>query len=283
MTLAAGSPAILATYRLQLHAGFPLSRARDLVAYLARLGVTHLHLAPVLTARTGSTHGYDVTDPGQLNPALGDEEMFERLVAALRGHAMGLVLDIVPNHMAASPENWRWEDVLAHGPSSPYARWFDIEWRVGEPELHSRVLLPILGDARPRVLARGELVVVFAGCELRVRYHEHSFPLDPSTWPFVLDDALGECAGDLGPDHPGTRELRDIVALLRRVPRRTARKAATIARRRKLAADGLRRLRELCIVAPEVRRRIERTAARFSAGADGIERMRRLLDLQAYR
>jgi len=283
MTLAEGSPAILATYRLQLHAGFPLSRARDLVAYLARLGVTHLHLSPVFRARSGSTHGYDVTDPGQLNPALGDEEMFERLAAALRAQEMGLVLDIVPNHMAASPENWRWEDVLAHGPSSPYARWFDIEWRVGEPELHSRVLLPILGDSRPLVLARGELVVAFAGCELRVRYHEHSFPLDPSTWPFVLDDALGDCAGELGPDHPGTRELRDIVALLRRLPRRTARKANTIARRRKQAAEGIRRLRELCTVAPEIRRRIERTAGRFATGPDGVERMRRLLDLQAYR
>jgi len=283
MTLAGGSSPILATYRLQLHAGFPLSRARELVPYLARLGVTHLHLSPILQARAGSTHGYDVTDPGQLNSALGDEETFERFVAALRAHGMGLVLDIVPNHMAAAPENWRWEDVLAHGPASPYARWFDIEWRVGEPELHSRVLLPVLGDARPLVLARGEIRVALVAGELRVRYHEHSFPLDPSTWPFVLDDALGECAGELGPDHPGTRELRDIVALLRRVPRRTVRKPKSIARRRSQSAEGVRRLRELCIVAPEVRRRIERAAARFPAGPGGVERMRRLLDLQAYR
>jgi (1->4)-alpha-D-glucan 1-alpha-D-glucosylmutase len=282
MTLAEGLP-ILAIYRLQLHAGFPLSRVRDLVSYLARLGVTHLHLSPILRARAGSTHGYDMTDPGQLNPALGDEEMFERLVTALRLQAMGLVLDIVPNHMAASPENWRWEDVLAHGPASPYARWFDIEWRVGEPELHSRVLLPILGAPRPLVLARRELAVVFVDGALRVRYHEHSFPLDPSTWPLVLDDALGDCAGELGPDHSGARELRDIVALLRRLPRRTARKANTVARRRKQAAEGVRRLRELATVAPEVRRRVERAAARFAGGPDGVERMRRLLDLQAYR
>ncbi|HYL30453.1 MAG TPA: alpha-amylase family glycosyl hydrolase, partial [Gemmatimonadales bacterium] len=148
MTSAAGPP-ILATYRLQLHAGFPLSRARDLVPYLARLGVTHLHASPVLRARAGSPHGYDVVDPGQLNPELGDEERLEGLVAAARRHGMGIVLDIVPNHMAASPENWRWEDVLTHGPASPYARWFDIEWRTGGPEAHSRVLIPILGDPRP--------------------------------------------------------------------------------------------------------------------------------------
>lgn len=283
MSLATAAPPILATYRLQLHAAFPLSRARDLVPYLARLGVTHLHASPVLRARAGSTHGYDVVDPGQLNPELGDEDLLERLVAAARGHGMGIVLDIVPNHMATSPENWRWEDVLTHGPASPYARWFDIEWRTGGPELHSRVLIPILGDARSTVLARGELQVVFAGRELRVRYHEHTFPLDPSTWPLVLERALAECATDLGPDHAATRELREIMVSLHRLPRRTARKAKTIARRRRLAAEGLRRLRRLCTQSPEARRRVERAAARFAEGPEGIVRIRRLLDLQAHR
>src|SRR5262249_15487756 len=195
MTVPAGSAPILATYRLQLHAGFPLSRARELAPYLARLGVSHLHLSPVLRARSGSNHGYDVVDPGQLNPELGDEVGFERLVTTLRAQGLGLILDIVPNHMATSPENWRWEDVLTHGLASPHARWFDIEWRVGEPELHSRVLLPVLGDPRPLVLARGETCAILVSGELRVRYHEHTFPLDPYTWPFILDDALAESAG----------------------------------------------------------------------------------------
>ena len=279
----AARPPILATYRLQLHAGFPLSRARDLVPYLSRLGISHLHASPVLRARAGSTHGYDVVDPGQLNPELGDEEGLERLVGAARHHGMGIVLDIVPNHMATSPENWRWEDVLTHGPASPYARWFDIEWRAGGPELHSRVLIPILGEARPTVLARGELQVVFAAHALRVRYHEHTFPLDPSTWPLVLEQALRECAADLGPDHAATRELREIMVALHRLPRRAARKAKTIARRRRLAGEGLRRLRRLCTQAPEVRRRVERAASRFAEGPEGVARMRRLLDLQAHR
>lgn len=282
MTSAAGPP-ILATYRLQLHAGFPLSRARDLIPYLARLGVTHLHASPVLRARAGSTHGYDVVDPGQLNPELGDEEQMERLVAAARRHGMGIVLDIVPNHMAASPENWRWQDVLTHGPASPYARWFDIEWRVGGAEAHSRVLIPILGAPRPTVLARGELRVSLAGSALRVRYHDHSFPLDPATWPLVLESALAECAADLGPEQAATRELRDVIAVLDRIPRRTARKAQTVERRRRLAADGVRRLRRLCTQSPEVRRRVERAAARFAEGPEGVGRMRHLLDLQAHR
>ncbi len=279
----AAAPPIVATYRLQLHAGFPLSRARDLVPYLARLGVTHLHASPVLRARAGSAHGYDVVDPGQLNPELGDEGLLERLVAAVRHHAMGIVLDIVPNHMAASPENWRWEDVLTHGPASPYARWFDIEWRTGGPEAHSRVLIPVLGGPRPTVLAQSELQAVFADSELRVRYYEHTFPLDPSTWPLILEPALAECAADLGPDHAATRELREIVVSLQRMPRRTARKAKTIARRRRLAGEGFRRVRRLCTQSPEVRRRVERAAARFAEGPDGVGRMRRLLDLQAHR
>lgn len=275
-------PGILATYRLQLHGGFPLARARDLAPYLHRLGVSHIHASPVLRSRTGSLHGYDVVDPGILDPELGDEAALDGLVTALREHGMGLVLDLVPNHMAASPENWRWEDVLAHGPASPYARWFDIEWRAAEPGLHQRVLIPILGEPRSAVLERGELRLTLTDGDLRLRYWEHRFPLDPATMPLVLEPALAACERDLGPDHPGTAELRAVLDLLERIPRRTARAAAG-ARRRRLAGEALRRLRKLCALTPEVRRRIERAATGFTAGTEGVERMRRLLDAQAYR
>ena len=147
---------IRATYRLQLHAGFTLAQARSLVPYLSRLGVSHLHCSPLLRSRRGSTHGYDVVDPTMLDPELGTEADLEALHHELRAHRMGLVLDIVPNHMAASEENPAWEDVLAHGPASPYARWFDIEWRASEPELRSRVLLPVL-----MTLAVGGTVTLF--------------------------------------------------------------------------------------------------------------------------
>ena len=202
-----GPGRILATYRLQLHAGFTLAQARALVPYLARLGVTHIHSSPLLCAREGSQHGYDVVDPGVLAPALGDEPEFERLVAELHTHGMGLVLDIVPNHMAASRENWRWEDVLAHGAASPYARWFDIEWRVGERGLHHRVLLPVLGDALQRVVRRRELSVGLEQGTLRLRYWERSFPLDPGSYCLVLAPALTAARDELGPAHTGTQEL----------------------------------------------------------------------------
>ncbi len=274
---------ILSTYRLQLHGEFPLREARALVPYFAQLGVTHLHSSPLLRAREGSQHGYDVVDPSVLAPALGDEHELERLVGDLHAQGMGLVLDIVPNHMAASRENWRWEDVLSHGPASPYARWFDIEWRVGERGLHRRVLVPVLGDLLQRVVRRGELTVALEQGALRLRYWERSFPMDPAGYPLVLGPALDACRTELGPAHPGTQELAAIVALLERAPRRSARAPRAVARRRQLAGEALRRLRKLSALVPEARRRIERAAATWSEADGGPERVTELLEAQPYR
>ena len=172
-----------ATYRLQLSRDFPLAAARELVDYLDRLGVTYLYSSPLLRARSGSTHGYDVVDPTQLAPELGSEADLAALANDLRARRMGVVLDIVPNHMAASDENPFWEDVLAHGPSSAYAGWFDIDWG---PTGDGPILLPVLGDLDARVRARDELAVVWSGTRLRLRYFDHTFPLDPATVPRVL-------------------------------------------------------------------------------------------------
>ena len=116
------SPPLRATYRLQLTPEFGFAAARDRIPYLRDLGISHLYLSPSLQARAGSTHGYDVVDPTMLDPALGSEADLDALVAALAVARMGLVLDIVPNHMAASDETPFWDDVLAHGASSPFAR-----------------------------------------------------------------------------------------------------------------------------------------------------------------
>jgi len=170
-----------ATYRLQINSEFPLAAATDLVDYLAALGVSHVYSSPLLRARRGSTHGYDVVDPTALDPERGSTDDLAALVARLRAHDMGLVLDIVPNHMAASDENPFWDDVLMHGPSSPFARWFDVDW-----DERGVVVVPVLGDHRAAVLARGEIGVVWTGRALRIRYFEHTFPLDPKTWPTAL-------------------------------------------------------------------------------------------------
>src|SRR3954467_11426892 len=132
-----------ATYRLQLQPTFPFGAAAAAVPYLASLGVSHLHLSPFLESVPGSTHGYDVVDHARVRGELGGEEGLRALARTAREHGLGLVADIVPNHMAMSPRHNRplWE-VLREGPGSPYARWFDIDWEAQG----GRLLLPVLGD-----------------------------------------------------------------------------------------------------------------------------------------
>lgn len=189
-----------ATYRLQLHEGFTLDDARDLVPYLDSIGISHAYTSPVLAAKAGSTHGYDVIDPSRLNPELGDERALRGFVAALRERGMGWLLDIVPNHMAASTENPYWEDVLRHGSKSRYAPWFDIAWDAPQPWLRGRVMLPVLGDEFDRVLERAEISLVRRGEALAVRYFDHEFPVNPETEALV---SSGE------PDREQLRTLLD--------------------------------------------------------------------------
>jgi (1->4)-alpha-D-glucan 1-alpha-D-glucosylmutase len=275
-------PEILATYRLQLHGGFTLADARALVPYLRRLGVSHLHCSPLLRSRQGSTHGYDVVDPTMLDPELGTEADLAALHQALAEQGMGLVLDIVPNHMAASHENPTWEDVLTHGPASRYARWFDIEWRTSEPDLRSRVLLPVLGEPRAHALERGELALVAQRGVPRIRYFEHTFPLDPSTLPLVLRPALARCRDRLGAEHPRCTAVAEAIGRLRRLPRRTTRLTGAVEQRRSGVAEALDRLR-LAAEDPAVGREIEAAVEAFGAGPDGPLRLARLLDAQVYR
>jgi (1->4)-alpha-D-glucan 1-alpha-D-glucosylmutase len=183
----ASERALTATYRLQLNGAFTLNDARERVPYLHALGVSHLYCSPVLAARAGSTHGYDVADPTQVNPELGGDAAFAALAEAAHAHGMGLVLDIVPNHMGTGPDNPYWDDLLRHGPRSKYARWFDVEWRAPTKRLANKVLLPVLGDFLDAVIERDELTLEVTGLGARVRYFEHHFPIDPSTLPPELE------------------------------------------------------------------------------------------------
>ncbi len=141
-----------ATQRLQFHKGFTFADAAALVPYFVRLGVSHLYASPIATARKGSLHGYDVVDATRINPELGGEDGFRSLVETLKRHDMGLIVDIVPNHMAASPENDWWMDVLTHGRSSRHARSFDIDW-----EADHKVFLPWLTRPLGEAQAAGEI------------------------------------------------------------------------------------------------------------------------------
>lgn len=190
-----------ATYRLQFHRGFTLRDALRLVPYFNALGVSHVYASPLLQARPGSTHGYDVCDPTRMNPEIGAHADLEAFVAALRERSMGLVLDIVPNHMAIAPENRWWWDVLKQGQRSRFAEYFDIDWESPDPGLRGKVLLPVLRDELERVLGRGELKMVCEEAEVTVRYFESLFPVSPESLPVsadFLNEAVAEYNSDRG-------------------------------------------------------------------------------------
>jgi (1->4)-alpha-D-glucan 1-alpha-D-glucosylmutase len=171
-----------ATMRLQFNKDFTFNHATELVPYFASLGVSHLYASPIMTARPGSMHGYDTIDPTRLNPELGSEEDFRRLVQALRRREMGLIVDIVPNHMAVGSDNAWWMDVLTYGRRSRYAKIFDIDWDTPDPRRRGKVLLPVLGRPYGEALAAGEIRVdARDGSAPAVRYFDKSFPLSSET------------------------------------------------------------------------------------------------------
>ena len=261
-----------ATYRLQLHRDFTFRDAAGVVPYLARLGISHLYCSPILRARAGSTHGYDIIDHATLNPELGGRAGFDELVDALHAHAMGLVVDVVPNHMGImGADNAWWLDVLEHGPAAIHAGFFDIDWRPLDEAMAGRVLVPVLGDHYGLVLERGELKVAFeegAG-EFSVWYHGHRFPVDPREYPRILALAGPQLAAgfaDLPPRHDTTPEA--------------------VARRDRDSRLHKRRLTEAAQADPAAAAAID-DALRVLNGTPGapesFERLHELLEAQAYR
>lgn len=200
----------VSTYRLQLNASFTFENALEVTDYLHQLGITDCYASPILTARPGSTHGYDLCNSGELNPALGTTDQFERWSERLRMLNMGLLVDIVPNHMAADPLNPWWREVLECGPSSKVANWFDIDWDRAQPNLHGKVLLPILEDHYWRVLESGKLRLACEGETLVLAYHQQRIPLSPESVRFFREQtqclpkrsgSAGDCPNVLDTNH----------------------------------------------------------------------------------
>jgi (1->4)-alpha-D-glucan 1-alpha-D-glucosylmutase len=182
------------TYRLQLGPALDFDGAARLVSYLDALGIGAAYLSPCFAARPKSEHGYDVVDPTRIAPELGGEPAFLRLSRALRRRGMGLVLDIVPNHMAAHPANPWWRDVLESGRESPYAAFFDVDWNPPQPRLAEKALVPILGRPYEQALEQGELALALSERGLELVYGEHALPIDPATWGKVLRAAIDSSA-----------------------------------------------------------------------------------------
>ncbi len=204
-----------ATYRIQFHLNFRFSDAEQVVPFLHEMGISHLYASPRGKARKGSMHGYDVADPMRINSELGTEEEFTRLVERLHKYDMGLLLDIVPNHMAASSENPWWVDVLENGPASPYAPYFDIDWDAPgakSPALEkNQVVLPILTDQYDRVLFNQGIVLRFDEKGFYVQAESNRVPINPSTYSQILVPCRDHLPGMEGVDADLIREFTAIV------------------------------------------------------------------------
>src|SRR5438105_6741371 len=169
----------VSTYRLQFNRDFRFRDARALVPYLHSLGITHVYSSPLLKARTGSQHGYDITDHNSINPEIGTEQEFRELVAELHSRGMGLIVDTVPNHMGVGHgDNPWWQDVLQNGRASAYADFFDIDWKPLKAELRDKVLFPVLGGRYGEELEHGRIRLKF-DTSFFVQYFDKRIPLDP--------------------------------------------------------------------------------------------------------
>lgn len=275
-----------ATYRLQFRPEFGFAAVDAIVGYLDQLGVSHIYASPLLKARRGTEHGYDVVDHSHLNDELGTEPAYVQLIDNLHSRGLGLILDVVPNHMSVgTDENGWWLDVLMHGPASRYANYFDIDWQPVQRELEHKLLLPILGELSGRLLEAGQLVVVLELGALFLRCQNLLLPLDPRTWTQVLAPGVEELAGSVGSEHPHVLELQSIINALQHLPERTESGAERVAERHRETLVARNRLRLLIQESPQVAAHVAENLERLNGRAgvpQSFDRLDRLLGDQAY-
>jgi (1->4)-alpha-D-glucan 1-alpha-D-glucosylmutase len=212
-------PTVRATYRLQFNKEFTFEDGTRLIPYLADLGISHLYASPLFTAAPGSMHGYNVVDYGEINPEIGTREDFDRMVSTLHQHGMGLIIDFVPNHMGIeNGANPWWQDVVENGQMSRYAEYFDIDWSPIKRELQGKVMLPFLGGQYGEVLERGELALTYVDGGFHIQYFETAFPIDPQTFPFILQRARERVADLLAPDDLELLAFESVITAFDRLP-----------------------------------------------------------------
>ncbi|MBX5462953.1 MAG: malto-oligosyltrehalose synthase [Steroidobacteraceae bacterium] len=277
-----------ATYRLQLNGQFTFRDATALVPYLSDLGISHVYCSPYFRARPGSMHGYDVVDHNAINPEIGTREELDQFVAALRAHGMGHILDFVPNHVGVmGAENAWWMDVLENGKASRYAGFFDIDWSPPNPALAGKLLVPVLGEPYGNILEKGELPLRYEAEQgsFAVFYHQHRFPIDPRTYPFVLERVLARCSpGDLNEDQRA--EFASLMAAFGKLPERDSSAAEQIVERDRDKELFKRRLAALVTSAQPLSTAMSAVVAELS-GTPGDPRsfdsLHELLEQQCYR
>ena len=241
----------LATYRLQFNSHFRFRDAIRILDYLRDLGISHVYASPLLTSRHGSGHGYDVTDPAKIDADIGGDEDFALFQSALEERGLGLILDIVPNHMAASAENRWWMDVLEYGPDSPFASYFDIDWKPPSRNLENKLLLPFLGKPFADALQDGDLQLRYWDGKLFLDYFEQVFPIAPNSYAEILEHVDDGAKQRAESDAPGAQEWQGVLAAARKCAADYASRTGTAAERRTRFENTRDRLRQLLASSPQ--------------------------------
>ncbi len=210
-----------ATYRIQFYSQFNFAQAQEIATYLADLGISDLYASPIFQASQGSTHGYDVVDPTTLNPELGTEADFNKLIDEIHQHQMGWLQDIVPNHMAYDSQNLWLMDILENGKDSEFFDFFDINWNQPYEEMNERVLAPLLGDFYGNSLERGEIKLDYKEKGLSVNYFDLELPVRIESYVTFITHNLGKLAREIGRQHPDFIKFLGILYLLKNIPEET--------------------------------------------------------------
>lgn len=274
-------------YRLQMTRELGFKKARTLVSYLRKLGIEAVYTSPFFQSSPGSAHGYDVTDPGRINREIGAEKDFDRFCQALESNGLGLIADVVPNHMGITGNNnpW-WTDVLENGPSSLYADFFDIDWTPTKKELTDKVLLPFLGYYYGAVLEKGELKLAFEGGGFCLYYYDHCFPIDPKTYTEILELRFDEMRQASWATGGVVNEYMSIVTAFRNLPPKSSREPRLREERAREKEIAKKRLEKLCSNSGELRSFLLGTVKLFNGRVGdhaSFDRLNELLDKQNYR
>jgi len=276
-----------ATYRLQFNAGFTFADATRIVGYLHELGISDVYASSYVAAKEGSVHGYDVVNQTVLNKEVGTEESHLAMVDELQRHGMGHILDFVPNHMCIeSADNVWWMDVLENGMSSPYARFFDIDWEPVKKELSGKVLLPLLGDQYGKVLENGDLKLFFNEGAFYVKCYTLQIPIEPKSYLQILQHRLDDLKGEFPADAVSVLELLSIETALQHLPPATERDPEKQEERHREKEIIKKRLWQLCRESEEVAAFVARNVTIFNGNKGeqaSFDLLDRLLRDQVYR
>lgn len=271
----------VSTYRLQLNKDFPFSEVEKVLPYFEELGVSWLYFSPILKACPESTHGYDVIDHSQINPELGTDKELEELTKNLKEKKMGILLDIVPNHMCLNPLNPWVFNLLESGRASPYAKYFHIDWRSPVHELTNKILFPVLSQPYWKAIENQDIQTTYDNGAFFGNYGGMKLPICPETWNIILEPVLKLASKD-----PNIPELESIITSLKYIPKITETNEERIHEREREKEIVKKRLNQVCqnspVIAESIRRSLEKING-IKGDVHSFDLLEHLLNDQAYR